>query len=39
MNELTYTEEPPAAPQNAKRKKLSIGLAATVAILGGGYLA
>ena len=22
MNELTYTEEPPAGPQNAKRKKL-----------------
>lgn len=39
MNELTYTEEPPAGPQNAKRKKLFIGLGATVAILGGGYLA
>lgn len=32
MNELTYTEEPPAGPQNAKRK-LFIGLGATVAIL------
>ena len=39
MNELTYPEEPPAGPQNAKRKKLFIGLGATVAILGGGYLA
>ena len=39
MKARTYAEEPPAGPQNARRKKLFIGLGATVAILGGGYLA